>query len=586
MARLVINPSRKQILSRALRLSPTTDRATPDYVSIAIAYAEEAIDDTRRTWACHLLRCAAKRFLKDLRRSLGKRPPFTFSAAWANRVCAFIEQLPHVEGEWDSATITLEPAQIFFVVQLFGFRTEHGRRFSEALYCTARKNAKSTLAAAILLACYCLERDIGPQVITAATTGQQAKIVYNVAKRMVEARTELAEAFDLEPFMRVITRHEVGGEFKAINSKASTQDGLNPSHVNLDEIHAHKTPDLLNVLRSAAGGRKNPLWLYTTTEGYESPGPWAELRNFARQVLEGLFAADHFLAVIFQLDEEDNEYDESKWPKANPLMGVNPMILTEMRKLAINARNMPSTLAEFSIKRLNRQASTASGWINLTKWKKCGGPVVLDDLEGQPCWAGLDMAGTIDMAAWRLLWLVDGRYYTWGRYWVPSEAVRARTERRSVPYAGWVQAGWLTQTEGETIDYETVQAQILQDALRFAPRRIGFDPWNSGQLANALVAEGLPMEQFRQGPQSFHPAMMALERTYTNGLLNHNNDPVLRWNMANLVARRDVNMNMAPDRKKSADKIDGAVALIEAFGLAEVDDSSSFDAFLAHPVTA
>ena len=156
----------------------------------------------------------------------------------------------------------------------------------------------------------------------------------------------------------------------------------------LDEIHAHKTADLLNVLTSAAGARANPLWLYTTTEGYTNPGPWAEIRQFAKRLLSGVFGhtADHFLVIFFAVDDEDktlgikadDEFDESCWIKANPLIEVNPHLLTAIRKEAVEAKQMPSKLAEFRIKRLNRQASTAEGWINLTKWQECSGAVDLD----------------------------------------------------------------------------------------------------------------------------------------------------------------------------------------------------------------
>src|SRR5690606_8587451 len=182
-----------------------------------------------------------------------------------------------------------------------------------------------TLAAAILLYCQCCEPEEGAQVISAATTFPQASIIFGVAKRMVEKTPDLREAFGLETFAKSIARMETGASFKPIHAKASTQDGLNPSHVGLDEIHAHKTPDLLNVLTSAAGARANPLWLYTTTEGYTNPGPWGELRQFAKQLLDGVFGheADHFLVVFFAMDEEDREtrqkgddtFDESKWIK-------------------------------------------------------------------------------------------------------------------------------------------------------------------------------------------------------------------------------------------------------------------------------
>lgn len=482
----------------------------------------------------------------------------------------------------------MQPPQIFFVVQLFGFRNHEGRRrFTEALYATARKNAKSTLAAAINLSVMCLEENRGGQLLSAATTGSQARLPWRVAKLMVERSEALRQEFGLEPYASAIARPEAGSSYKPINAKASTQDGLNPSLVHLDEIHAQKTHDLLNVLRSAAGARKGVLFLYTTTEGYETPGPWPEIRNFALQVLQRLYRADHFLAVVFALDDEDDDFDETKWPKANPLIYVMPNMLGALREMARNAKAMPGQHAEFRIKRLNRRAAAATAWLNLHKWRtRCGGRVPLEELAGAPCWAAWDGASTTDMAAWRLLWLLDDAFYTWGRYWVPADAVAQRTERRSVPYAAWVQAGYITQTEGDVIDYEQIQPAIVEDFARYQPTQVAYDPWNSQQLVTSLTNEGLPMTMFIQGPKSYNPAVKACEVAYTSGRLRHGGDPVLMWNMANLVMRTDANLNQAPDRKRSADKIDGGCALLMCFGLASADDVGAFDRMLSAAVVA
>lgn len=477
--------------------------------------------------------------------------------------------MPHVEGKWQTATLRLEAAQIFFVCQLFGFRNlGGGRRFTTALFAIARKNAKSTLAAAILLYVFCCESEVGPQLFTAATTGDQARIVWGVAKRMCERTPELREAFLVEPFANAIARYETGGTFKPINAKASTQDGLNPSALCFDELHAHKTHDLLNVLQSAAGARANPLFLYTTTEGYETPGPWPETREFAKRVLQGLLEADHFLAIYYAVDDRDDDFDERTWIKANPLLESNQVLAAAIAKEAIEAKAMPGRLAEFRIKRLNRQASSADVWVNLTKWKRCAGPVVLEELVGADCWAGLDLAATTDMTAWRLLWHKGGRWYTWGRYWVPAEAVKLRTARGTVPYQAWIIAGHITQTDGEVTDQAALREAILADYARFQPKEVAYDRWNATELVKDLAGEGLPLFEFIQGPRSYHPAMKAFEEAYAAGNLNHAGDPVLTWNASNLVPRYDANMNMAPDRKRSADKIDGLVALLMAFGRA------------------
>lgn len=562
-------------------------------MAIAIAYAEEAIEDTRRRWACRWIRLAAKRFLKDLERALGPRPPFLFSAKKANQHCAFIELLPHIEGTWDTENIVLEPAQIFFVVQLFGFRAhDGGRRFTEALLAVARKNAKSTLAAAILISCMCLEPENGAQLLTAATTGSQARIVFKIAKTMIEKRPDLCDAYDVEAFANSVLRHESNAVMKPINAKASTQDGLNPSHTGLDEIHAHKTADLFNVLRSAAGARKNPLWLYTTTEGYPNPGPWDDLRRFAQQLLQRVFTADHFLAIIYALDEDDSEFDRSKWIKANPLIETNAVLREEIEKLAVMAQGMPSVHSEFLIKRCNREASTARGWINLHKFMKCGGVLPPDDeLKQLPCWGAFDLSSVTDMCSWWLLWRKDDPkvphpiWYTRGHYWVPEAAVKSRAESRRVPYDRWVREGWITQIPGETIDQDVIQQAIIQDYETFAPTKVAGDPWNAAAMMQKLTEDGLPIEQFIQGPRSYHPAMKAFEAAYISGRLVHDGNPVLKWNAANLVDRRDANMNMAPDKKRGPDKIDGIQCVIMDFGLAEVDDSANFDSYLANPVS-
>jgi phage terminase large subunit-like protein len=574
---------------------------TKDYVSIAIDYAKGAVADKKRAKHGKMIRQAAQRFLDDLKRSKKKDCKFFFDEWHANDPCDFIEKLPHVEGKWDTDNIVMHPSHIFFVVQLFGFRKKQSiyvrgysednkfypRRYTSALFAVARKNAKSTLASSILNYCLCCEPEEGAQVISAATTYDQASIIFKASKAQINKTQELREYFGLEVWAKAITRFETNSSYKALHAKASTQDGLNPSHVGLDEIHAHKTADLLNVLTSAAGARANPLWLYTTTEGYTNPGPWAEIRAFAKKLLSGLFNddADHFLVVFYAVDEDDkrlkikadDEFDESCWIKANPLMDVNPHLLAAIRREAVEAKQMPSKLAEFRIKRLNRPASTAEGWIDLTKWQACGGWVDLEFLRDYPCYGGLDLASTTDIASFRVAWNLDGVIYTTGFRWAPASAVSFRTERGTVPYASWVETGLLKQTDGDVTDYDVIEKDITEFCENFNIQNIGFDPWNSSDLVNRLVAKEIPMIEFIQGTKSFHPAMQELERAYISGKLAHGGDPILNWCASNIISRRDQNMNMAPDKKRSADKIDDMVALLMAVGVmnsGEVEEES------------
>lgn len=566
-----------------------------NFVQIAKDYAHKALDKANRKRFGIWIRFAATRFLKDLERANAVNAPFYFDEWHACDVCDFAEKLPHVEGVWDSPNIVLHESHIFFLVQLFGFRKQDGtRRFTTALFAIARKNAKSTLAAIIGLYCQNCEGEVGPQVITGATTGQQARIVFSVAKRMVEKTADLRSAFALEPFANAIASYENGGTYKPINAKASTQDGLNPSCTILDEIHAHPNHDLLNVLKSAAGARKNPLFLYLTTEGYSNPGPWQEEREFAKKVLQGIVEADHYLCVYYAVDEkneelgttEDDDFDEDAWHKSNPLIEVNPILLDEIRKAAIEAKEKPGQHSEFKIKRLNRPSSVATGWINLTKWRQCNGKIDLDFLRDYPCHGGLDLSSTTDLTAFRLVWEIENKLYTVGWRWVPAAAVRKRKARGLVPYDAWVQSGALIESGNEAIDYSPIEDKIIEINENFNLVSVGYDGWNASQSVQRLNTANVNMQQFIQGPKSYHPAMQRLESAYLDENLIHGNDPVLNWNASNLVAREDVNLNKAPDKRKSSEKIDDMCALLMGIGglVSQDGEQGSMDGFLKSPI--
>lgn len=298
--------------------------------------------------------------------------------------------------------------------------------------------------------------------------------------------------------------------------------------------------------------------------------------------------------MFYAVDDEDkrlgikadDEFDESCWVKANPLMDVNPHLLTAIRKESVEAKQMPSKLAEFRIKRLNRAASTADGWVDLNKWQACGGEVDLDWLEEYPCYGGLDLASTADLCAFRLVWNVEDVMYTYGWRWVPESAVAYRTERGTVPYASWVETGLLKQTDGNVTDYRVIEQDLLALRARFNIQTVGYDKWNAADLVNRLTEEEFPLVEFIQGPKSYHPAMQALERAYIAGNLAHGGDQVLNWCASNLVSRRDQNLNMAPDKKRSADKIDDMAALLMAVGVsvADTDGDGDFDDFIRDPI--
>jgi len=540
-----------------------------NYFRIALEYAWSAKRDKKRKKYCKWVRLAAIRFIRDLER-IENDPdcPFYFDEWEANNPCDFIEELPHVEGVWDDPTIVLEPWQIFNTVNMFGFRrvSDSYRRFNTAYIEVGRKNAKSTWAAGVALYTECCEGENGPQCYTAATTGKQARIVFNVAKKMVERTPDIVEAFNLNPMASSVVCHDNGGFLQPINSKASTQDGLNPHFALLDELHAHPNRELFDVLKSARGARKNPLSMYITTAGYNNLGVCYEQRTIVTKILQGVIKGDHYYGIIYTIDEDDDEFDENCWIKPNPNLDVSVQ-RNELRGYADEARISPDSLGEYKTKRLNVWTTAKGAWINIHTWAKCQSQINIEDLLELPCYAGLDLAATQDFNAFVLLWEIEKQVIVYPRFYLPEEIVKPRTERGNVPFQTWASQGHILLTPGNVTDYAYIEKDVKEHLGKFDIKSIGYDEWNATDLVNRLVEEEAPLVGFRQGPKSFHPPMQDFERRYASSKFTHGNNPVLNWMASNLVARRDVNENMAPDRKNSQEKIDGMVAMLMAWGL-------------------
>lgn len=568
---------------RSSKLKHKPTEHARNYAQIAWKFAREAADDRKGKKHCKWVHLAARRHLRDLRQP--RRWGYYFDPWHANDICDFAEKFPHVEGSWDTETIHLEPAQIFILCCVFGWRrvSDGGRRFSKVYIEMARKGAKSTMSAIVALYCLTCDGEVGPQVIVAATTGEQAQKVFLPAFRMVGKQREFREAFGAErwgseQWPRSITAENSGGFIQPINAKSSTQDGWNPHCGILDELHAHKTRGLYDVIASAFGARQNPLMWIITTAGYNVEGVCYEQHKQVKKVLQQVVELDHYFGIIFTLDDEDDEFDETKWIKANPLLGITPT-WSSMRSYASEAKSSPDTRGEFLTKRLNRWTSAKNSFLNIEHWKRCDGPVDLETLTEVPCFGGLDLASTTDIAAFVLTWMVEERLKVWARFWLPENTVWPRTERGNVPYQRWVEEGHLKTTPGSVIDYDYIQRDIEAALDEFDIRSIGFDPWNATQIVNNLLEQGAPMVQVRQGGQSLNPPMRELERLNTARMIDHGGNPVLTWMASNLVARRDVNNNLAPDKKHSEEKIDGVVALLNAMAemLAHKDTTSVYE---------
>ena len=558
-------------------------RGSRDYVAIALRYAQDVT--RKKIVAGFWVRLACKRFLKDYKRKTSARWfPYYFDEWHACDVCDFIEKLPHVEGEWASPTLILEPWQIFILVNVFGFRQAFGdaqgkRRFNTVYIEVGRKNAKSTLTSGICLYCLTCEDEPGPQVKTAATTGDQARIVFRVAKAMVEKTPDLGENFQLDAMANAIVCRLNMGSIQPINAKASSQDGLNPHLAVIDELHAHNDRKLFDVLKSARGSRKNPLSWYITTAGYNLTTVCYEQRVLLTKILQGIFQADHYFGIIFTLDEGDDPFDESVWIKANPNLGVS-VSLKEMRTYAQEARESPQSEGEFKTKRCNLWLNAANAWLSMTDWEKCADQSLqLADMKAYPAYIGGDLADRNDVTCLAVVFDRGDDLVAFVWHYLPKEIVQAAADRTSAHYVAWAAQGLFILTEGDMTDYSAIEAHVRQLFNDFDVRHITFDQYGSAQLTSNLVDDGLPAQVMTKNAKNFTDPAKELEARVQVRRFRWTGDPVLRWMASNCVVTKGVDGSILPkkENKDSPNKIDGVDALLNGISGYLQDRDETFE---------
>lgn len=583
--------------------SPETDTGhARDYAAIALAYARAAAADKKQIGHCKWVRLAGQRHVDDLKRSKDKSWPYYFDAWHANDACDFMEKLPHVEGSWDTPTIVLEPAQIFIVAAVFGWRRKDNglRRFAVVYEECARKNAKSTKTAGVSLYCLVCEDETGPQVLTAATTFDQAKKVFSPAKRMVEKLPELQEAFGLAAWAKSITCADNGGYLQPIHAKSKTQDGHNPHLVTMDELHAHQDRGLYDVMRSAFGARKQPLLWQITTAGSNVHGVCFEQRSMATKVLERSVIAEHIFGIIFTLDGPkdfdperkvgDDPYDERNWIKANPLLG-KAVQLEELRQYAIEAKASPLAEGEFKTKRLNLWIGAATAWLNVSQWIACSDPKLrLRDFAGLDCYIGTDLSDKDDITALVLAAIdAEGRLLVKTWFFLPEAALRrdaGQEKEVSTLYRQWKAGGHLITTPGDFIDHRRVERVIRRLKRVLNVIRATGDAYGAWQIMAAQLND-----DFGDGNEAFAVILPKNARNVADPAkdlearvkagphrLRHDGNPVMTWMAGNVVVDRRVDGSILPKKEKpvSPNKIDGIDAAVNAIAPIQVPTDDGF----------
>lgn len=548
--------------------SPRTSSSNPTASTLdeTTAYARAVV--AHEIVAGNLVRLACKRHLTDL--ELGAERGLVWSAESAQfRIGFYPRFLRHSKGEWARQPVDLGPWQKFVIGSVFGWKRADGtRRFRTVYEEVARKNGKSTKLAGVGLDMLICDDEPGAEVYAAATKKDQARIIFDEAKRMVASSPALSA--ELARFKSNISVEGTASKFEPLSSDEKTLDGLNPHCVLIDELHKHKTRALLDVLDTALGARRQPLLWIITTAGDDSPeSVYAQENDYATKVLEGTIEDDATFAFIATIDKGDKWDDPAVWEKANPNLGVS-VKFDDLERQARKAAKSPSAQSAFLRLRLNVRQASAERAIDMEIWAKNGGPRFgLADMKGRRCWGGLDLSSKVDISARVLLFEPaepGGRMRILARFWMPLDTLEARGEKDRVPYQQWVDEGFIEVTSGNVIDHNVIEEAVLGDAADFDLQSIAYDPWNATQLAASLLEKGVPMVEFIQGLRSYSEPTKDFLAQLIDTKLDHGDNPVLRWMASNLKTHRDKNENLMPHKLHSTGRIDGISALIMANG--------------------
>jgi phage terminase large subunit-like protein len=541
--------------------------------------ANQYIDDVLagRIVACKWVKLACERQRRDLARAEMGDPdfPYRFDNDAATRICEFIELLPHTKGRWARTrqSIKLEPWQTFILTTVFGWlHADSGlRRFRRAYEEVARKNAKSTKSSGIALYLFAADGEPGAEVYSAATTRDQAKIVFDDARAMALREPDMCAALGVEILQHQLLTDD-GSKFLPLSAEGSTLDGLNVHGGVIDELHAHKTRAVFDVIDSGTGARDQSLLWLITTAGSDLTGICYEQRTHVTKILEGVFVDETFFGIIFTLDDGDDWSDPSVWIKANPNLGVS-VFVDDMEMACRKAQSMPSAVNNFLTKRLNVWVNADSAWMDMRAWERCADrDMRLDDFVGERCWIGMDLAEKTDFAALVLVFERAGTFYVFPRFYLNEYAVENGSNSQ---YSGWERAGHIIVNEGNATDFDLIADDIRRFCGMFDVQEIPFDPAMSRYFATQLVKEGLPLVEIRQAPIFFTQPIIQTENLVLEGKLKFDGNPAMTWMVSNVVVTTSrYNGLKHPTKERPENKIDGPVAMFLALGRAMMGDES------------
>ena len=493
---------------------------------------------------------------------------YVFDEKRAERPIQFIERFcRHSKGEWAGKPVRLELFQKAFISALFGFVDEktRERQYREAMLYVARKNGKSTLLSGIALYCLIADGEAGAEVYSAASKKDQAKLIFNEALNMVHQSADLA---------RITKKRKSDlyfplnfSKMQALGRNSDTLDGLNSSLVIIDELHSIKDRNTYEVLKQSQSARRQPLLVMITTAGTVRECIFDDMYKYASSVVDGTVKDEHFLPILYELDDSKEWRDPSKWEKANPSLGHIKKLDDIIQKVE-RAKQSPRDLTGVLVKDFNVIQTVGSAWLTFDDINN-EETFDIGHFRGYYAIGGVDLSHVGDLTAATLLLMdkSEKRYVT-QMYWLPKEHFEKRVHDEKIPYDKWYEAGLLRLCEGNQINYSDVTAWFLEmvEKYELTPAWIYYDPYSAAYWVQEMQSAGFNLVKCYQGVKTLSLPMQKLAADLQSKKINYNNNVLLKWCITNTGVKTDVNGNIQPVKAQSPKyRIDGLASLLDAY---------------------
>lgn len=517
--------------------------------------------------------------LRNYKPSQFMLPTSHYDKAKADRAVTFIENLCHTKGKWAGTPFWLLPWQEQLIRDIFGIvKPDGNRQFRTAFVEICKKVGKSELAAAVALYLLYADNEPSAEVYGAAADRQQASIVFDVAKQMVEMSPALMRRSKLMGATKRIVNYGNAGYYQVLSAEVGGKHGFSVSGLVFDEIHTQPNRQLYDVLtKGSSDARQNPLHFIITTAGNDRYSIAFELHTKAVDILEGRRVDPTFYPVVYGLKDDEDWEDEANWYKVNPSLGYT-VDVERLRDAYREAKQNPADEITFKWLRCNMWVNSTVAWIPDAVFMKGAEEIDLDEVAGRDCYAGLDLSSTEDITALVLIFPPRDeteKYILLPFFWVPEETIPRRVKHNSVPYDVWEKQGYILSTEGNVVHYAFIEQFIQQLGEKYHILEIAVDRWNATHMTQNLEDMGFTMVPFGQGFASMSSPTKDFYKLLMEGNIIHGGHPVLRWIAGNVVVDTDPAGNIKVTKARSKEKIDGIVAAIMALDRAQRNEGPS-----------